>query len=93
MPEKQTFRQELKALINKHSRENASGTPDYLLADYLDQCLILFEQVVRHREVWHGRPDPCEGKHKLLNVRAFEFESDESTERANLNDWALGGRR
>jgi hypothetical protein len=51
----QTFRDELAALINKHSLENGSDTPDFLLASYLEQCLMLFGQAVQSREQWYGR--------------------------------------
>jgi len=49
------FRRELEALINKHSRENMSHTPDFILAEYLATCLFTFEAAVRERERWHGR--------------------------------------
>lgn len=49
------FEKELSALINKHSAENASNTPDYILAMYLDACLLAFNTAVQQRETWHGR--------------------------------------
>jgi hypothetical protein len=52
-----TFVEELAELINKHSQENASNTPDYILAQYLQGCLGAFETAVQQRETWHGR-DP-----------------------------------
>jgi len=42
-----TFEQELRNLINKYSKENDSGTPDYILAEYLCMCLAAFNYVVR----------------------------------------------
>ena len=51
------FEQELKALLNKHSQENGSDTPDYILARYLTDCLEVFNQAVNNREKWYGRPD------------------------------------
>ena len=44
------FITELKTLINKHSKENASDTPDFVLADYLGQCLRAFDYAARYRE-------------------------------------------
>ena len=38
------FRQELESLINRHSMENASNTPDWILADYLAACLDALQQ-------------------------------------------------
>jgi len=46
---------EIKALINKRSRENISDTPDWILAGYLNNCLQAFEQATIHREHYYGR--------------------------------------
>jgi len=40
---KSKFEKELSAVINKYSRENGSNTPDYLLASYLNSCLLNFD--------------------------------------------------
>jgi hypothetical protein len=50
-----SFRKELESLINRHSKENGSNTPDFILAQYLDDCLGVFDKTVRHREQWYGR--------------------------------------
>jgi len=47
------FRQELERLINKHNRENASNTPDFILADYIVGCLKAFDAAVRDRDRWY----------------------------------------
>ena len=49
------FERELRDLLNKHSQENESDTPDYVLARYLTDCLEVFHQAVRNREKWYGR--------------------------------------
>lgn len=51
------FEKELERLINRHSMENASNTPDWILAQYLKVCLDAFDQAVQQRENWYGR-DP-----------------------------------
>jgi len=51
------FRHELEALINKHSMESVSDTPDFILCQYLMGCLAAFELAVIAREQWHGRRD------------------------------------
>lgn len=51
-----SFREELARLLNKHSRENASGTPDFILAGHLSRCLDAFDQTMIEREKWYGRP-------------------------------------
>ena len=49
------FKKELEHLINKHSLENDSDTPDFILAEYLNDCLIAFNKAVNRREEWYGR--------------------------------------
>ena len=44
------FRKELTGLINKHSLENGSDTPDYIIADYLIRCLEGMNMLVNTRE-------------------------------------------
>jgi hypothetical protein len=46
---------EIAAVLNRHSRENRSDTPDFLLAEYLVDALEAFERVVVMRESWYGR--------------------------------------
>lgn len=41
--------------INSESRENASNTPDFILASYLVECLKNYEAAVNAREKWYGR--------------------------------------
>ena len=56
----ENFRKELESLINRHSKENGSNTPDWILAEYLDHCLVAFDLAVQAREIWYGR-DPNQG--------------------------------
>ena len=51
----ENFKKELETLINKHSLENGSNTPDYLLAEYLEMCLESFNKTLQRREAWYGR--------------------------------------
>lgn len=44
---------DIKALINKSSREQDSNTPDFILAEYLMACLCAFELASNRREVWY----------------------------------------
>lgn len=48
------FRSELAALLNKHSRENPSGTPDHILANHLGRCLDAFDQTMIERNKYYG---------------------------------------
>jgi len=49
------FYKELENLINRHSMENDSNTPDFILAKYLANCLKNFNEIVNDRERWYGR--------------------------------------
>ena len=49
------FSDELRSLINKHSRERFSNTPDFILGQYMEACLNAFETAVQQRETWYGR--------------------------------------
>jgi len=42
-------------IINLHCRENKSHTPDFILAEYLLQCLKAFEAASNAREKWYGK--------------------------------------
>lgn len=53
--ERTPFQDELATLINRHSLENGSNTPDFLLADFLCDCLATWESAVEKREKWYGR--------------------------------------
>lgn len=50
-----TFKEELRSLINRHSLENTSNTPDFILADYMHACLEAFELASNAREQWFGK--------------------------------------
>lgn len=62
------FRQELRKLINKHSMENGSDTPDFILADYMRTCLEAFDAAVSLRTKWYGKDDMANGKDSQPSV-------------------------
>jgi len=49
-----SLRKGLEELLNEHSAENGSNTPDFILAAYLTDCLATFDKVTRAREDWYG---------------------------------------
>lgn len=55
---KKTFRQLLSTLINAHSLENESDTPDFILAEYLTDCLAAFDKATEGRTKWYGNKNP-----------------------------------
>jgi hypothetical protein len=52
--EKLGLRQELAAVLNRHSREGRSNTPDLILAQYLIDCLSAFDYATRARDQWYS---------------------------------------
>jgi len=49
-----SFEKELEMLINKHSKENESDTPDFILVQYLKGCLANYVKTVKARDKWYG---------------------------------------
>lgn len=60
------FEEDLRALINRHSKEGESDTPDFILASYLLGQLRVFAEAMRERDRWYGRgqaaqpPEHCD---------------------------------
>lgn len=53
------LRGDIEDAINRHSAENGSNTPDFILAEYLTDCLAVWDKAVTAREKWCGRaPEP-----------------------------------
>lgn len=49
------FKKDLQQLINKHSLEKYSNTPDFILANYLVECLMAFNYASSTREYWYRK--------------------------------------
>lgn len=47
------FRQKLSEVINQHSMESGSNTPDFILAQYLTDCLAAFDRAMVCRGFWY----------------------------------------
>lgn len=45
---------DLTELINKYSLENDSNTPDFILAEYLFDCLISSTILISSRSIWYN---------------------------------------
>ena len=50
-----TFLCELEELINRHSSENGSNTPDFILARFMQDCLESFNRASNDRENWYKK--------------------------------------
>jgi len=75
----ETFQAELRDVINRCSIENGSDTPDYILAEYLNNCRIAFNMAIKERQ-----------KHKAIeeaNLRPCPFCG---TKRTKINEWMYG---
>ncbi len=46
------FQKELEGLINKHCKENDSDTPAFLLAEYINNCLNNYADIIKKRDKW-----------------------------------------
>lgn len=57
-----TLREDIEATINRHHRENESGTPDFILAEYLLAALASVEATIKARDKWWGFEPHLGGK-------------------------------
>ena len=64
---KQEIAKDIAEVLNKHSVENDSNTPDYLLAEMLVDQLEIWNTVSRAREYWFGH-ELCIGGPKKLET-------------------------
>ena len=53
---KNTLRSDIEHVINCHSAESESNTPDFILAHYLLDCLAAFNKATITREQWYDTP-------------------------------------
>lgn len=51
------LQRELAEVLNRHSVENDSNTPDFILAKFLRGCLGAYAEAVSERDEWH-EPSP-----------------------------------
>lgn len=49
------LRNDIAAAINRHRAEKGSNTPDYILAEYLADCLAAFDRAMQARQKWYGK--------------------------------------
>jgi hypothetical protein len=50
--EESEFQVELQRLINKHSKESVSNTPDFILAGFVSSCMAAFNEATNNRDRW-----------------------------------------
>jgi hypothetical protein len=49
------FQKDLEDIINRNCIENGSNTPDFMLAEYMVNCLKAYTKTSRAREKWYGK--------------------------------------
>lgn len=60
---------ELRSLLNRYSAEGGSGTPDFLLAEYLLDSLDTFNRITRQRDGWWNFKPMIGGTVPAVNVQ------------------------
>ncbi len=65
------FKKELEDLLNRNSMENGSNTPDFMLAEFLANCLANFNETVGKRAKWYQNENTKE---------SFDIEGEPSLE-------------
>ena len=73
MAESSPFDRDLSDLINHHSLENQSDTPDFILSLFLKDCLEAFERATVKRHLWHEENHTRE---RLAFLAGFEGGAD-----------------
>jgi len=54
-PEFMQIKREFAVVINRHSLEKRSNTPDFILAEYLMDCLDTYKKIHDANEKWYGK--------------------------------------
>lgn len=65
------------ALINRLGRENSSHTPDFILAGFLVDCLLVFGRAVVRRSSWYD-DDPMRNSYRQVRAEVQQGGDDES---------------
>lgn len=63
-----SFQEDLQQLLNRHSAESPSGTPDYILAEMLTNVLKTFNEAVGQRAEWRGESVELPAMQKLFDT-------------------------
>lgn len=64
-PDPPRFEDEIAKVINGFSRENRSNTPDWILANFIERCLVAWEVATCDRDHWY-RLAPGPGQDPVL---------------------------
>lgn len=56
-----SLRKEIEVAINRNCAEGPSNTPDFILAEFLTDCLAAFDKTQKRRAEWYGHMDSIGG--------------------------------
>lgn len=56
LSDRQDFVKELEQLLNRHSIDNKANTPDFILASFLQGCLMSYIEAIEKRDKWFSKP-------------------------------------
>ena len=70
--EHRTLAGDIRRSLNYHTVENESGTPDFILAHYLLQCLNAFQEATKSRAEWRGETVELPSLSRIQPKRAHE---------------------
>ena len=87
------FEKELQTLINRCNIENESNTPDFILAQYIRNCLNAFNKACNSREKWYGReqvevepPYNVEERVSCEATNTYKFPKTEQSEKQEVRN-------
>lgn len=63
------FQTELTSLLNRYSAENASGTPDFILAQFMTEVLKTYNEAVSQRAKWRGESVQLPGLNQFDSIQ------------------------
>ena len=50
----ENLKQQLSTIMNTYGIDNECSTPDYILAEYLINCLKGYKKIHNANRIWHG---------------------------------------
>jgi len=72
MPKKRDLKRELTGVLNSFSCENASNTPDFVLAQFMLDTLSAFNTASQAREKWYGKRLTISGVEEIPDNEGIE---------------------
>jgi hypothetical protein len=85
---KTKFQKELEKLINKYSIENHSNTPDFLLAQFIMNCLNSYIMVLKARDEWYTITEKSMDDSNLNEIRKIAKEKSKTLQcNCDLDNW------